>query len=141
MSDPCPFCAIGAGKADEDLVVLRTEHVFVTVTLKQRPANPGQVVVCPVAHATTLHSTEPALLREVFDVVTRVSGAASAAFQAVGTTIHNNNDAPGQVISHLHVHVIPRFAGDGLVIPNPSNETAPRSWRLEVAARWRRVLQ
>jgi histidine triad (HIT) family protein len=141
MSEECPFCAIGAGNADPDLVVLRTERVFVTVTLKQRPNNPGQVVVCPIAHATALHTTEAALLRDVFEVVARVAGAAPAALQAVGTTILNNNDAPDQVISHLHVHVIPRFTGDGLLIPNPSNIPAPRSLRLDLAHRWRRALQ
>jgi histidine triad (HIT) family protein len=141
MIDPCPFCAIGAAKANEDLVVLRTERVFVIVTLKQRPNNLGQVVVCPIAHATTLHTTDTGLLRDVFDVVTRVSGAAAAAFGAVGTTILNSNDAPDQLISHLHVHVIPRFAGDGLVIPHPNQEAAPRSLRLDIAARWRRALQ
>lgn len=49
-----------------------------------------------------------------------LTGIAQAAFGAMGTTVLNNNDAPDQVISHLHVHVIPRFEGDDLTIPNPA---------------------
>jgi histidine triad (HIT) family protein len=80
------------------------------------------------------------LLTEVFSVVARITGAASSAFGAVGTTVMNNNDAPGQVISHLHVHVIPRFDGDNLVIPNPSQDPAPRDLRVRLVAQLRQAL-
>lgn len=108
--------------------------------MKQRPANPGQVLICPSAHVTALHTVEPSLLTEVFSVVARITGAASLAFGAVGTTVLNSNDAPDQVISHLHVHVIPRFDGDNLVIPNPDQAPAPRDLRVQLAAQLRQVL-
>jgi hypothetical protein len=43
----CPFCDIGAGRTDQDLVVFETANVVVVATLAQRRANPGQVVVVP----------------------------------------------------------------------------------------------
>ncbi|MFI0454010.1 HIT family protein [Actinomadura sp. 6N118] len=137
MTGDCPFCAMGSGEADADLVAFRTDRVFVSVAKKQRPANPGHVLVCPMAHATTLYTVEPALLMEVVSVVAQVTRAAPSAFGAVGTTVLNNNDAPDQVISHLHVHVIPRFCGDNLVIPNPDKAAAPRDLRVELAAKLR----
>jgi histidine triad (HIT) family protein len=140
VTDDCPFCAIGSGGADADLVAFRTDRVFVSVARKQRPANPGHVLVCPVAHVTTLYTVEPALLMEVVGVVAEVTRAAPLAFGAVGTTVLNNNDAPDQVVSHLHMHVIPRFGGDNLVIPNPDKAAAPRDLRVELAAKLRHVM-
>ncbi|WP_207939284.1 HIT family protein [Actinomadura darangshiensis] len=137
MKDECPFCMIGSGETDDDLVAFRTDRVFVSTALKQRSANPGQVLVCPVAHVTALHAAEPPLLTELLEVVTRVTRAAPAAFGAMGTTVMNNNNAPDQVISHLHVHVIPRFDGDDLVIPNPDRRPAPRNVRVQLTARLR----
>lgn len=140
MTGECPFCAIGAGEADHELIAFRTENVFVIPTLKQRPANPGQVMVLPNAHVTALHAAEPTLLVELFQVVARITAVAPAAFDAVGTTVFNNNNAPDQVLSHLHVHVVPRFDADGFVTPNPSNDAAPRPLRVELAARLRRAI-
>lgn len=108
MAVGCPFCEIGAGSADQDLMALRTERVFVVPTMKQRRSNPGQVIVCPVEHVTALHMVEASLLAEVFGVVARLTSAVPAAFGAMGTTVLNNNHAPDQALRHLHVHVIPR---------------------------------
>lgn len=137
----CPFCAMGSGTRDSDLVAFRTERVFVVTALKQRRSNPGHVLVCPVAHETSLHALESSLLAEVAGVVARVSGAALAAFQAMGTTILINVSAPDQVLAHLHVHVIPRFADDALVIPNTDQTPAPRALRLRLAADLRGLLR
>ena len=67
--------------------------------------------------------------------------AALQAFGAVGTTVLVNDTAPDQTLEHLHVHVIPRFAGDDLVIPNPNSAAAPRGVRLELASKLRAVLE
>lgn len=131
---------MGTGRADSDLVAFRTERVFVSVAQKQRPSNPGQVLICPVEHATTLHTTEPTLLAEVFNVVTQVTKAAPLAFGAMGTTVLNSNNAPDQTITHLHIHVIPRFKNDDLAIPNPSKTPAPRDLRIDLAKKLRRTM-
>lgn len=140
MTDECPFCAIGSGRTDQDLVAYRTDRVFVLPALNQRPANPGQVLICPDVHVTALHEIAPSLLAEMLTVVTRITRAAPAAFGAVGTTVLNNNHAPDQVIAHLHVHVIPRFKGDNLLIPNSDRTPAPREFRARLAAQLRQAL-
>jgi histidine triad (HIT) family protein len=131
---------IGAGDLDEDLVVLRTSDVFVIPTLKQRAANLGQIIVLPVAHVTALHEAEPALRTGLFDVVATLTGCVATAFGGVGSTVFLNIDAPGQELSHLHVHVVPRFTGDGFVMPDPAIGNAPRALRADLAARLRRAL-
>lgn len=109
--------------------MLRTPDVFVIPTLKQRPANLGQVIVVPVAHTTTLHAARPDLVTELFEVAARITAAAPAAFGATGSTVAQHNTAPDQVLEHLHVHVIPRFAHDGFAMPSPAARPAPRSQR------------
>jgi histidine triad (HIT) family protein len=140
MTDECPFCEIGSGRADRDLVAYRTDRVFVVPALKQRAINPGQVLICSNEHVTALHGLGPSLRAELFTVVALVTRAALAAFGAVGTTVLNNNDAPDQAISHLHVHVIPRFEHDGLIIPNPDRTPTSRDVRAQIAARLRQAL-
>jgi histidine triad (HIT) family protein len=51
-----------------------------------------------------------------------------------------NTDAPGQDLSHVHVHVVPRFGGDGFAIPDPAARPAPRAQRAALAARLRQAL-
>lgn len=137
MAESCPFCEIGVGDVDQDLVVLRTGDVFVIPTLKQRSANHGQVIVLPVAHVTALHEAGPALRADVFDVVATLTAAMPEAFGAIGSTVFQNNDMPG---SHLHVHVVPRFTGDGFAMPDPRIKTAPRALRAGLATRLRQAL-
>jgi histidine triad (HIT) family protein len=139
--NPCPFCAIGHGGNDADLVAFRTPNVFVVPTLKQRRSNLGQVLVCPVSHEASLHRLQAGLRIELFEVAAAVTAAAPRAFGALGTTVLVNDKAPDQTLEHVHVHVIPRFAGDDLVIPNPDSAAAPRSVRLELASKLRAAME
>ena len=140
-SNPCPFCAIGSDANDADLVAFRTANVFVVPALKQRRSNPGQVLICPVSHEASFHHLQAGLRNELFEVVAAVTAAAPQAFGALGTTVLVNDKAPDQTLEHVHVHVIPRFAGDDLVIPNPNSAAAPRSLRLELASKLRTAMR
>lgn len=137
----CPFCAIGSGGKDADLVAFRTSNVFVVPTLKQRSSNRGQVLVCPVSHETSLDQLQARLRTELFEVVAAVMAAAPRAFGALGATVLVNDRAPDQTLEHLHVHVIPRFARDDLVIPSPNSAAASRSVRRELASRLRGAME
>jgi diadenosine tetraphosphate (Ap4A) HIT family hydrolase len=141
MGADCPFGAIGCGEVDADLVAFRVSGVFVVPLLKQRPSNLGQVLVCPVAHEALLHRLELHVRSKLFDVVAQVVAAAPRAFGAVGTTVLMNNGAPDQELDHLHIHVIPRFDHDALVIPNADTASAPRDLRLELASKLRSELE
>ena len=140
MSTSCPFCAIGRGDVDADLVAFRASNVFVVPTLKQRSSNPGQVLVCPVPHEVSLYGLRADLRNGLFEVVARVTAAATRAFGAVGTTVLVNSGAPDQNLHHVHVHIIPRFSNDDLVIPNVDGARAPRDLRVEIASKLRAAL-
>ena len=87
----------------------------------------------PIAHVTALHEAGPALLADLLDAVTRITAAMPAAFDAAGTTMFQNDNTPDQSLPHLHIHVVPRFADDGFVMPNPATEPASRQLRARIA--------
>jgi len=140
MSD-CVFCRIGQGEIDEDLVAYRSENVFVVPALKQRQNNLGHALVLPVSHVTGLHDVPNELLHEIFEVTARVTSAVKDAYGAVGSTVTQNNHIPGQVLHHVHVHVVPRFEDDRFRMPDPEVCEAPRDVRLVRAAALHEALQ
>ena len=87
------------------------------------PRGPGHCLVIPKAPARNILDVTPASLSAVIRTVQRVSRAAMAAFDADGVTIQQFNEtAGGQVVFHLHFHVIPRFAGVPLRLPTGDME-------------------
>jgi diadenosine tetraphosphate (Ap4A) HIT family hydrolase len=79
------------------------------------PVNPGHLLVIPKAAAVTVAELEPALVGHLMEVGARLSKAVRAAApRCEGVNFWISDGAPaGQEIPHLHLHVIPRFAGDG----------------------------
>jgi histidine triad (HIT) family protein len=79
------------------------------------PRGDGHVLVIPKARARNLLDIEPDDLAELAKAVQVVGKAAKAAFSADGLTIQQfNESAGGQVVFHIHFHVIPRFEGVAL---------------------------
>src|SRR5271154_5184150 len=73
------------------------------------PRAPGHTLVIPKAPARTILDIAPDDLAHVAAVVQKVARAAVSVFAADGLTIQQFNEpAGGQVVFHLHVHVIPR---------------------------------
>ncbi|HYF57217.1 MAG TPA: HIT family protein [Salinarimonas sp.] len=76
------------------------------------PRADGHVLVIPKAPARTILDASPEDLAAVAVTVQRVARAVMAAMEADGLTIQQfNESAGGQVVFHLHVHVIPRHEG------------------------------
>jgi histidine triad (HIT) family protein len=136
----CPFCEIAANDLDGELVAYRTENVFVITALRQRANHYGHALVLPNEHVVDLSGAPSSLLAEVFEVVARVSAAMARAFGAVGTTVMQNNSIPDQTLLHLHVHVVPRFVGDGFRLPDPTISVIDHETRVSQAAELARAL-
>jgi len=139
MAD-CPFCELAAGRVDPDLVAIRTPGTLVVPALKQRPRNRGHMLVLPTDHATRLAEVGGDRIREFHDTLGRVSAAVRRAFGATGATLFLNEDAPDQVLHHLHVHVVPRHRGDGFRMPDPAGEVLEREERVRQAEALRAAL-
>ncbi len=87
------------------------------------PRTIGHTLVLPKASARNILDVSPADLAHVMTVVQKIARAAMAAFGTDGITIQQFNEgAGGQVVFHLHVHVIPRKAGVPMKPPASEKE-------------------
>jgi histidine triad (HIT) family protein len=87
------------------------------------PRAPGHMLVVPKAPVRTLLDIEADDLARLFKTTQAVARAAMTVFSADGVTLHQFNEAAGgQVVFHLHVHVIPRKSGVALKPPASAKE-------------------
>lgn len=88
------------------------------------PRAPGHTLVIPKAPARNLLDVKPEDLAHVMAVAQKIARAGMKAFDAQGVTIQQFNEAAGgQVVFHLHVHVIPRKDGEAMKPPATFKET------------------
>jgi histidine triad (HIT) family protein len=113
--DDCLFCKIAAGELPSARVY---EDERVVAIMDIFPATRGHVLVIPRAHATDLHEVSEADLAATALAAQLLSGRAVRGLGAAGVTILQSNGAAAwQTVFHYHVHVIPRYEGDPLVLP------------------------
>jgi len=111
MSDSdCIFCKIVAG----DLPCTRVyEDDDVLAFMDIGPIIKGHTLVIPKAHVDPLTNVPDELLSRLILVVRRIAGALMKGLDADGINVTQANGAvAGQVVPHLHFHVIPRFEND-----------------------------
>lgn len=88
------------------------------------PRAPGHTLVIPKAPARNLLDVRPDDLAHVMAVAQKIAHAGMKAFGAQGVTVQQFNEtAGGQVVFHLHVHVIPRKEGEAMKPPATVKET------------------
>jgi histidine triad (HIT) family protein len=105
------------------------------VFLDIMPRAPGHALVLPKTPSRNILDINPDDLAHVMKVAQKVAQASIQAFGAQGVTIQQFNEgAGGQVVFHLHVHVIPRH--DGV----PMKPPATHKERPEVLAEHARKL-
>jgi histidine triad (HIT) family protein len=114
MSD-CIFCGIVAGTMPAERVY---EDERTVAFLDIAPACDGHVLVIPRTHSDDIHGADPADLAACAQTAQVIAGRVSGALSADGVTImQSNGRAAGQTVFHYHVHVLPRFDGDGVLRP------------------------
>ncbi len=90
--------------------VYEDDHAFAFLDIM--PRAPGHTLIIPKALVRTLLDIAPGDLAHVMAVVQKVARAAMGVFDADGITLQQFNEpAGGQVVFHLHFHVIPRKEG------------------------------
>ena len=107
----CVFCRIVRGEIPS---VKLYEDSEVLAFMDISPIVKGHALVIPKAHYDPLTALPPALLGRVMAAVQRIAAAQTAALKADGVNLFQaNGAAAGQVVPHVHFHVIPRFNNDG----------------------------
>ena len=90
------------------------------------PRGEGHTLVIPKAPARNILDADPEALAAVIKTAQKVARAVTKAFDADGVTVQQFNEAAGgQVVFHLHVHVIPRF--DGVAMKPPGTMGDPQA--------------
>lgn len=101
--------------------VYEDERAFVFLDIM--PRAPGHSLVIPKSPARNILDIAPDDLGHVHKVAQKVARAVVKAFNADGVTVHQFNEASGgQVVFHLHVHVLPRHSGEPLRPPATFHE-------------------
>ncbi|WP_229685844.1 HIT family protein [Longimycelium tulufanense] len=108
----CVFCAIAYGRAEASVVVDDGELLAIA---DLRPATTGHLLVIPRRHVEGLTDLPPDLGGRMFQLGQRVAGALRrSGLRCEGVNLFlADGAAAGQEIFHVHLHVLPRFGGDG----------------------------
>lgn len=122
----CIFCKFAAGEIKPAGVLFENENAM--AFLDVRPRSPGHTLVIPKVHAATIADLDDNLIGPVFSAVQEVSRRIRRALKPTGISVGINDGAGAdQEVAHLHVHLMPRFPGDGgravqSLVQNPPEE-------------------
>lgn len=114
----CIFCDKPAvGDDRKSLIVLRAEKCFAMLNLY--PYSSGHLMVAPFEHTGTIENLDLETLSEMMQVTQRCMKAIRAAFGNEGFNIGVNiaRIAGAGITEHVHMHVVPRWAGDANFMP------------------------
>jgi len=107
----CLFCKIISGEIPSKKVY-EDENVFAFLDIN--PRNPGHTLVIPKKHYVTLLDMPAKEVGHLFESARMVAEAVKGGANADGLSlIQSNGKAAGQLVTHVHVHLIPRFMSEG----------------------------
>jgi histidine triad (HIT) family protein len=123
----CIFCEIIAARAEGTFIY---RDAVCAAFLDIQPVNPGHVLIVPVRHVADLRATHPEEWSKVADLGRTVAAALRASdLKCEGVNLFLADGASaGQEVFHTHLHVFPRFKGDGfgLRFPESYRDLPPR---------------
>jgi len=111
-ADDCIFCKMSAGEIPVTKVY---EDEVVLAFLDIGPLSDGHTLLIPKKHYENLHDCPAELLGSVCSRLGKIAKAVAIGMNSEGyNLLCNNGSAAGQIVKHLHFHIIPRNTGDGL---------------------------
>lgn len=130
MPTECIFCRLLSGGLEVS-IVYRDE--VCSAFMDVQPITPGHMLVVPNNHAASLSELDPDAGAQVF----RVGQRLAAALERIEVKCEGvnfflaNGEAAGQEVFHVHLHVFPRYPGDGFALKLPA-DYANRPHRTEL---------
>lgn len=111
MSRDCLFCKIAKKEIPASFIY---EDVSTIAFLDIHPHAVGHTMVIPKEHRETILDASEKEIGAIFSAVKKVTDLIQKKLHPNGFTIGiNHGKVSGQVVEHLHIHIIPRFTGDG----------------------------
>ena len=114
----CFLCKIIKEKERErNFVLLQTKKAISLLNIY--PYNNGHTLVAPLRHISSLKSLTPGEVKELFLHTIKIVSAIKKAFKPSGFNVGLNlgRTAGAGLISHLHIHIVPRWEGDTNFMP------------------------
>ena len=112
-TDDCIFCKMVSGQIPVTKIY---EDETVLAFLDIGPLSEGHTLMIPKQHFERLHDCPAQVLGKVGSCIGKIAKAVAAAVNSDGyNVLCNNGRAAGQLVNHLHFHIIPRNDGDGLL--------------------------
>ncbi len=106
MNAPCPFCSLPRDRVlceRETALALRDGY----------PVSRGHTLVIPKRHVTSFFEVTDAERADLMSLLAEAHDGLEREFHPAGYNIGiNDGAAAGQTVPHLHIHLIPRYAGD-----------------------------
>jgi histidine triad (HIT) family protein len=110
----CIFCEIASREAPASFVY-KGELVYAILSLEQ--PTPYKILVIPYEHVETLYDLTEEQASAIFQATVKVACAVRQASGCQGLNLVQSNGRVGQQdVLHFHMHLIPRFEGDGIVL-------------------------
>ena len=110
----CIFCKIVSGEIPS-VKVYEDDRVFAFMDIN--PINEGHLLIIPKSHAATIHEIAEADFLAVMSATHKLADAVKKALNPDGINLLQlNGKAANQVVPHLHVHIVPRWFGDGVTV-------------------------
>jgi histidine triad (HIT) family protein len=126
MNEECIFCKIIKGEIS-NYTVYEDEHSLAFLDIAPRAK--GHTVVIPKVHAERVDELPEENIMKLFAGVKKAIEKVNNALSPDGFNVGwNDGKSAGQVVPHLHVHILPRWKGDGggnmhSIIDNPGDNT------------------
>jgi len=113
----CFFCRkLKEKKSKENLILYQGKHVF--VVMNKYPYTNGHLMVVPKRHCFNLEQLDNNELKELFDLLKASVRVLKTSFHPHGFNIGMNiGKMGGAGEDHLHLHIVPRWAGDTNFMP------------------------
>ena len=122
--EDCIFCKIANGEIPSKSLY---EDEKFRVILDLGPAAKGHSLILPKDHAANLYELPEKLAGDAMILAKKMASLLTEKLNCDGINlVQNNGEAAGQTVEHFHIHLIPRYKGDGQNINwvpgNPSQE-------------------
>ena len=119
--DECLFCKIADGSIPSQKVY---EDEKVVAFLDINPATPGHTLVAPKKHFSSIFDADEETLAAMISAAKKIAERLRDKLDAEGVNvIQNNGQIAGQIVNHIHIHVVPRYKDDKVIISFPRTKT------------------
>ena len=120
--DNCIFCKIANGEIPSKTLY---EDESFRVILDLAPATKGHALILPKEHSDNVYQLPEDTATGAMKLAKKMAGIMTEKLHADGfNLVQNNGEVAGQTVMHFHLHLIPRYEGDGQHIAwNPGEKT------------------